>query len=152
MTSPTDTGALQALLERVEGASGPDREIDAVLMAQFYRRGLRKLGVQESGPNGWRYIKSRCWVDPATNSAVTTAKHGLEFTSSLDRALALVKRVLPGAWIELSGPRKYLHIPTPVPNYWRAECGCVGWGATPALALLAALLKALLAKHGRDET
>jgi hypothetical protein len=72
-----------------------------------------------------------------------------EVTTSLDAALALVERVKPKAWIEINGPRKYLNIPTPVPNYWKAvvapwedKTESVGWAATPAAALIAALLKA----------
>lgn len=52
-------------------------------------------------------------------------------------------------WLEIKGPRKYLNIPTPSPNYWSAllatfsnERHVTGWGATPALALAAACLKA----------
>ena len=55
-----------------------------------------------------------------------------------------------GYW-EVSGPRRYLNIPSPVPNYWRAEFTfgkpfkfqtVVGWGATEALARRIASLKA----------
>lgn len=71
-----------------------------------------------------------------------------EVLDSLDAALALVERVRPKAWIEINGPRKYLNIPTPVPNYWKAivapwedKTEGVGWAAAPAAALIAALLK-----------
>lgn len=64
-------------------------------------------------------------------------------TTSLDAAVALVERVKPEAYIEMSGPRKYLNIPTPVPNKWLAKVDDFrGWAATPAAALIAALLKA----------
>ena len=72
-----------------------------------------------------------------------------DYSRSLDAALALVERVRPKAWIEINGPRRYLNIPTPVPNYWKAvvapwedKTEGVGWAATPAAALIAALLKA----------
>lgn len=52
---------------------------------------------------------------------------------------------------EISGPRKYLNIPTPVPDYWRAEITygsfpnykhAVGWGATMEAAQEAARIAA----------
>ena len=48
---------------------------------------------------------------------------------------------------EISGPRKYLNIPTVVPDYWRAELSfwfpdqrpnAVGWGPTMDAAMDAA--------------
>lgn len=69
------------------------------------------------------------------------------YTSSIDAAMGLVP---PDSWHEIKGPRKYLNIPTPVPNYWSAhlarwnhEGDAMGWGATPALALTAAALRAI---------
>ena len=70
--------------------------------------------------------------------------------ASLDAAVTLVPE---GAWVELSGPRKYLNIPTSVPNHWRAAVGDrhrVGWAATPAAALTAAALRAL-AQEAHDD-
>ena len=40
------------------------------------------------------------------------------WTVSLDAAVDLCEAKLPGAWIDLRGPRKYLNLPSPVPNYW----------------------------------
>lgn len=49
---------------------------------------------------------------------------------------------------EISGPRKYLHIPVESPDYWRAEITygsfpnykrAVGWGATEEAAKASAL-------------
>lgn len=54
---------------------------------------------------------------------------------------------IEGAYWEISGPRAYLNIPSPVPNYWRAELTygkyletktVVGWGATEQEARRAA--------------
>ena len=69
------------------------------------------------------------------------------FTSSLDAAVTLVPE---GAWREVNGPRRFLNIPTPVPNCWRCEITLwepkmrdhIGWAATEALAICAAALKA----------
>lgn len=68
------------------------------------------------------------------------------FTHSLDAAVTLVPA---GAWREISGPRRYLNIPSPVPNYWRAEVTTWeprresrGWGSTEAMSICAAALRA----------
>lgn len=115
---------LAELLERVKAATGPDRMLDGALHVHFSDGRLT-----EHDDFGW--VKGPRDIGEAPR-----------LTASLDAALALVERVRPGSWIELTGPRKYLNIPSPVPNYWRAECGAIGWGASPALALLAALLTA----------
>ena len=71
------------------------------------------------------------------------AQDAPHYTSSIDAAMKLVP---DREFICIDGPRRYLHIPTPVPNYWRA---CLGytksgqvWAKTPALALAAAALRA----------
>lgn len=149
---------LVALLARVEAAEGPDREIDARLWC--WENGHAFVAISD-GRKCWsnygdndsvnpRGVPSAGWAifrhkAPDRGNAMLQGHQPPRVSASLDAALALVERVLPGAFIELSGPRKYLHIPTPVPNRWRAECGHIGWGSTPALALLAALLKALIA-------
>lgn len=68
------------------------------------------------------------------------------YLASLDAAMSLVPE---GMWHEIKGPRRYLNIPTASPNYWSArleawDAGAegMGWGATPAIALCAAALKA----------
>lgn len=69
------------------------------------------------------------------------------YSSSVDAALTLVPE---DEFICLDGPRKYLNIPTPVPNYWRCCIGYApehfGWAATLALAICAAALRARAAK------
>lgn len=71
------------------------------------------------------------------------------YTGSSDAALP--EEV--GAYIEVTGPRKYLNIPTTVPNYWRVEMifgnsppynTVVAWAATEPLARRAASLRARL--------
>lgn len=69
------------------------------------------------------------------------------FTSSLDAAVTLVPA---GAWRETNGPRRYLGIPTPSPNFWRCQVTLWeptygdfhGWAVTEALAICAAALRA----------
>lgn len=140
---PDDLMALAELAARVEGLSGPDREVDCLIRAliekprfpdaKAIRMGRSWSCAAIKGPGrGWRaygmFFESRA------------------YTASLDSAMTLMPA---DPWMEIKGPRKYLHIPSPVPNKWSAtvsqwnhEDDATGWGATPALALTAACLRA----------
>lgn len=67
--------------------------------------------------------------------------------NTVESLLAAAMTLRPtDCWLELKGPREYLHIPTPAPNYWSASLdtwtekrSVVGWGETEALALIAAI-------------
>lgn len=119
---------LSDLLERVRGATGPSRELDADL--------YRALGyeVRQSGDGFWTW----------SQSGGSDLRILPKFTASLDAALALVERVLPG-WEWSVGSDQGCAIAT----VWTPHAGVddldVG-GPTPALAILAALLSALLAQ------
>ena len=132
---------LTALLERVRAATGPDRELDGAVMDA---------------------------VDPLPNPAQTRWEciSGQEFhltvpplSASVDAALALVERMLPGAYINV-GPMFYIDGEivkqraiiirplwtkwTPLDDWFDNHEGdqC----ATAPLAILAALLSALIDK------
>lgn len=119
-----NTEGLADLLARVEGASGPDRALDkAILMA---------LGQ---------------WAPVMTNQPWTVAR----LTASLDAALALTERVLPGWTIAGIGQddSKLWHVELREghqTSYRRVVLShmTLRGSPTPALALLAALLKALI--------
>jgi len=152
--------ALKALAERVEGATGPDRELDEALMALVYVRDKRHIGATEGWedePDSFVPVKEFVWVDPATDRWVSTAAYN--FTSSIDAALGLVERVLSGyRWGVASAPMKTGFYPDGKPSYgdgFKAHLTepsalrpmpSVAQGVTPPLAILAALLRALLAK------
>lgn len=155
MTTAPTSATLRDLLERVERATAPDRYLDWLLAETFGE--IPKHSVREVG---WDYDWYRApgeftlWKALDAEGRSVTHWSPEKRTASIDSALALVEKANPGAWIELNGPRKYLNIPSPVPNVWKAEVTTewtamtppYGWGPTAPLAILAALLKALLAK------
>ena len=137
---------IAGLIERLEAATGPDQELDATIVAHLNNASVRRYPPQtDFGPGArWQF-----WSLDGAHFLGNESKFPVPpLTASLDAALALVERVRPGAWIEVSGPRKYLNIPTPSPGRWRAEADDgIGWGATPAIALLIALLRTLEPEH-----
>ena len=132
----------QTLLEKVRACEGADRLLDEALMMAFYTRDVRFIGATCEGcdcPDAPRH-KDPVWVDPMTDRWVST--NAYEFTGSVDRALALVAKVLPGwDWMRLAGGRMLVFDPA------RHKATFAGEAKTPALALLAALLTALLAEE-----
>lgn len=119
------------LLDRLKELKGPSREVDAEIA---------------------RLI---CWsptgVIPAGGAPSYWYSDGFglpTYTASIDAAVALVEKMLPGAFREMTGPRRYLNIPTPVPAKFRSEIlhdagSAVAWHDHEPIALLIALLTAL---------
>lgn len=135
------TNTLQSLKGRIEAATGPDLELDLAIYGALIFKDMDQLAPGETNPMPKPY------------------------TASIDAALALVERLLPGwAWrIEYwpSAPVTDDHLPAMV-EMWERDAE--GWyhsplirinnarGATPALALLSALVSALIAKeHNHEE-
>jgi hypothetical protein len=126
-----DRETLIALRERVVAATGPDRELDIQIS--------RALGVEadwhgELDSLGYNHIRGFCAL-------------GMQpLTASIDAALALVERVLPGCWVEGA-----LHPsrPSAIEVHSATVYDALGseTGNTPPLAILAALLSALIAKE-----
>ena len=124
------------LIERLEALSGPCRECDEAIADALFERSQFAQLADAPIPTGCQMW----WQDGQECSA-------LRYTHSIDAAMTLTKGW--EMWLELKGPRKYLTIPTPVPNYWSAnleswnhETQKMGWGATTAIALCIAALKA----------
>lgn len=119
------------LIERLEAATVGSRELDLAIGRAFNFPMVSRWGDHEWRPDGvgiWTTLP--------------------KFTTSLDAALALAERVLPGLDIDLEirpapeGLRTdaviYSHGYGPTPGVsFRA------WAATPALALCAAILRAI---------
>lgn len=135
-----DRAQLEELLATAEAATGSDRELDFAI-------------ISATNPHAGRGGPYESW-----QAAQSAFGWDTRVTSSIDAVLALVERCLPGAYLDLAGPAKYLNIPSPIPNRWRAHVTTdegfqsqqtAGWAASAPLAILAALLRALIAQQGK---
>lgn len=144
-----DIETLKLLSGRVEKAEGPDRELDHMLHHALV------------GPIGdvIRHHETKKFIMADVIAA--------EITTSIDAALALVEKVLPGWFWLLRAPaddcdepgRFFANLQSPdfdaiaheTPDGWRTEmlAGVDGYsyGDTAPLAVLSALLKALIAQE-----
>lgn len=128
---------LQSLLEKIQGVTGLDRELDILIgAATGYRNRFDGSLLSDVLAMPERHEEGMQWEGvPA-------------YTASLDAALALVERVLPGfdADVNIRSGEE------PMAAYvWPAGTYIGGHGAqaaTAPLALLAALLTALISKEG----
>ena len=118
------------VIERLQKATGPDRELDAAIAELFGWSDIRGWPGLSTGehPEGGRRLVPR-------------------YTMHFESAMSLVPET--HTWHEIKGPHAYLNIPTPKPNYWSCyldtfnhEGGVKAWGATPALAICIAALNA----------
>ncbi len=127
------------LLSRLQGLSAPDREVDALIWLQLTPGATRKQ---------WSYIHTatqrECHVDETRNAdgRLTIVP---ELTASLDAAVALCERVLPG-WAKGfdGGPKTCIAFVDPH-DYDDRMFGAryTACAPTPAIALLIAILTAL---------
>ena len=126
---------LQELLARLEAAQEADRVLDAALycalLAPDCKASISRPGfvaITDDDPSRWRYNE---------------AQH---YTASIDAALALVERALPGAWWTLrhagGAPPSGFAIAELYRPEWRYDAS----GPTPAIALLIALVRAKIAE------
>ena len=118
------------LLERVQKATGPDRNLDGLIYIETHIPKERAGRIDhEYGVVGW-------WPK---NEPYQSAIDVPRYTDSVDAALALVERVLPGAYVDL-----VCVMDKPEDKAWSSFVGQNKADArTPALAILAALLTAL---------
>jgi hypothetical protein len=143
---------LNDLIERLEKAEAGSRELDADI---FRSLGYKVKMLGHKGPLAGRFLAyppdgpDRC--EPAR----------LAVTSSLDAAIALVERVLPGWSIELissHNPKSWVSFVAPparrdpehsISDAWRAGISKLRATRAPTapIALCIALLKALQAKE-----
>ncbi len=139
---------LAALIERIEALTGPDREVDRDVLRVAGTHILEKRGKDR-----------KAWWYPVDGSIAKYSNEGgfgypppfPRFTTSLDAAVALVERVLPG-WAKGfdGGPKTRIafvdqhdHDDRMFGARYTAE------GPTPAIALILAALRALHAQEER---
>lgn len=152
---------LSSLISRVEKATGPDRELDARIWAYF--AGVKYVGhnVPYGDVHGRTQVEYT--VPPKRTRMVTNfpqTPHAEPVTTSVDAAISLVERVLPGwGWVVESNTH---HIKAclnpefgdPVGKYphWAAVSNTSSRkfedAATPAIALVLATLRALQSQTG----
>ena len=122
------------LIERLEKAEGPDREIDADLVCVCCPGALVSQYIASDAEPSVFHAHALGLSDRSDVPA---------YTSSLDAALSLVERKLPGVHWSVSNaavkPRANVWMPQPT----RPIMGPYSSGATPALAVCLALLRAL---------
>lgn len=143
---------LDELLVMVKSATGPDREIDGLVEVEARRHEAYRVGLNDVQRAYWQTTPDGMVYDNATR--YYAPKH----SESIDAALALTERVLPGwAWSihKIEGapsraPTKDCEADLWVPAVKDAD---IVWdgprrfrsdGATPPLALLSATLQALI--------
>jgi hypothetical protein len=135
---------LEALLERVTGLDGPDRETDVRVQAYFDGRVIEWDTYRPTGARCLISVNPRpphehfvAWIpgDPGYEQKPS-------LTASLDAVVALCERLLPGWFWDLRQ-----HSDGICEAMLRLKDGRAhgsGYRPTPALALLAALLEALV--------
>lgn len=128
------------LLQRLEAAQEGSRELDAKLACVYFGWTFERMPLPSEGSSGFFAIEDGRLV----------RFHDFQpFTTSVDAALALVERMLPGRVITVD---RYVTSDVPGGDTWRAWLRTVtevsvskvmGKAPTPAMALCIALLKAL---------
>ena len=139
--------SLSALLERVEGATGPDRELDADLWWVLQHRDAER--VFNTGALGLPKVRPATLPIPAGLGRSGVQSYAPTYTASIDAALALIGRVKPGMEFHLSTARhrKGWSVKT-----WVSDdkySGRLLDAPTPALALCAALLAAMIGEEAK---
>ena len=139
---------LRSLLQRVEAATGADKQLDAEIVATVLSK--EPVTIRQSPFNGaWcAYVagdngKERLWPEPSPFREMTVG-----VTASVDAALALVEKALPG-WLpdRLRWGNDDVAFEIIGPEVENVE----GYGRTASLAILAAALTALIAQAEKAE-
>lgn len=165
----TDRDDIASLLERVKAATGPDRGLDARIQHAMFPDqrvlldGGKAFGPGEKRPPTYGTLRDVDLSDWDDVNADATDKDGMAglfeaptYTASIDSALALVERLLPG-WTIASMSQGDNGLWTVelregfLTSYGRVVIEPDHWrGTTLPLAILAALLAALLSTLTQD--
>lgn len=135
MTSPSDLPTLRALEARLVAATGPDRSID---IAMWEALEPHKYLYAQSG-RAWAVNRRGTALNPVWEMC---ADPRMPVTASIDAAVAMVERVLPGWDWTLHHTNGGLTI------YAQVGPREQSYAFTPALALLIALVKAKIRERG----
>ena len=135
------TADLSALIARLEAAEVGSRELDAHVEVAARAFEAAKTGLAREHWAVWRASSSGIVGDGATQYASAPV------TTSLDAALALAERVLPGWGFFLRKDKDGCNCGLLYPDAHFVTPGC-GSSPTPALALVIAILRA---KQGEGE-
>lgn len=157
------------LIRRLE-AGEVGREIDAEIMFDFFAQPIKtddkiKAYLWPEDDASWSF---GLWCEPDRRERIKAARKGQEtllierdnglvlmnslrvpnLTTSLDAAVALVERVRPGWYWDVSkvfpsGNMRAGLNPPPVQHgeHWLRDIGAIAFSSTPASALVAALLR-----------
>lgn len=154
----TDKASLIALQERVDSATGPDRELDAAITVALTptRRTDDDLIYLRLPTKYDKVAAGTYWLHQRSGMSLHTAA---ALTASVDAALALVERRFPG-WTWDAGADDPDSLPAGEKPYYAAVTSPVessvgvepvyksgyGAGATAPLAIVSAALAALVAE------
>ena len=134
---------LAELLERVRAATGPDRSIDVAIAIAFPPEGEKRRELSDASTRCGQYWYSHKYEEGSRSA--------LEFTASIDAALALTERMLPGwSWKIVGEPGAVYPHCAVVRNAATLSDVAEAFVAshrTPSLAILSALLAALIAQE-----
>lgn len=135
---------IKALVERLEAADGPDRELDLAIRNRF--GDFLPFSALEadyvSVLDGKPVVAARATYPP-DGSALYLPR----YTASIDAAVAFAERVLPGCYWRIEKMTPARAISSPGSAFW-ATCGSAGeqesaYAKTAPFALLIATLRAL---------
>lgn len=121
------------LIDRLSKLDGPDREVDAEIAVHLL--GYTRVNRMEKWPEAkpiWDFYEG----EPFNSNGVFIPK----YTASVDAAIALAERVLPGCDMTIRSKHKMAWID--------GLKGEIAYGANPAIAACIALLRAKEASHG----
>lgn len=145
---------LPTLLERVKAASGPDRELDADIHLVFQSPSASTEAGRWRKPILLEREHQRPGILEYVKISGVSARPAPTFTASLDAVIAMAERVLPGMHWRIEKTCEYPGLAFRAHKY-TGWCGDYGSpkreeGATPALALLAATIQAVIAETEKE--
>lgn len=126
------------LIAKLEAATEGSPELDALIWCVLNGKKFKEAG------QGYDGAPQAFYTEPPKRTQLVSSRGDVKpWTRSLDAALTLVGDT---TW-NVGRLQKYENIPSPIPFAGRPICSWVGdgktqWGATPALALTIAALKA----------